>query len=95
MTSERIKELQEQTAYPESLSVYNALLQVWNECEQEKQLILNGSSLELKNKCTHTLDNIKGVRDSDFCFHNLDFTGKCFKCGEQVLIKENTLKGKL
>jgi hypothetical protein len=35
MNSERIKELQEQTAYPESRSVHQALLQVWNECQQE------------------------------------------------------------
>jgi len=35
MTSERIREIQEQTAYPESRSVHQALLQVWNECEQE------------------------------------------------------------
>lgn len=36
MTSERIKEIQEQTAYPESRSVMLALKQVWNECEQNK-----------------------------------------------------------
>jgi len=36
MTSERIKEIQEGTAYPESSSVKQALLQVWNECEQER-----------------------------------------------------------
>lgn len=36
MTSERIKEIQGTTAYPESLSVYKALLQVWNECAQER-----------------------------------------------------------
>jgi hypothetical protein len=35
MTSERIKEIQKGTAYPESRSVHQALLQVWNECEQE------------------------------------------------------------
>ena len=35
MTSERIKEIQETTAYPESVSVMLALNQVWNECEQE------------------------------------------------------------
>ena len=43
MTSERIKEIQEQTAYPESRSVNQALLQVWNECSQEsysKQQVL-------------------------------------------------------
>jgi len=35
MTSKRIKEIHESTAYPESVSVYRALLQVWNECAQE------------------------------------------------------------
>jgi hypothetical protein len=36
MTSERIKEIQLETAYPNSVSVQQALLKVWNECEQEK-----------------------------------------------------------
>ena len=36
MTSERIKEIQETTAYPNSVSVMLALKQVWNECEQAK-----------------------------------------------------------
>ena len=36
MNSDRIKEIQETTAYPESTSVMLALKQVWNECEQEK-----------------------------------------------------------
>ena len=36
MTSDRIKEIQEQTAYPDSRSVQLALNQVWNECEQQK-----------------------------------------------------------
>jgi hypothetical protein len=35
MNSERIKQIQLQTAYPESHSVKDALLQVWNECQQE------------------------------------------------------------
>jgi hypothetical protein len=39
MTSERIKEIQEQTAYSESVSVMLALKQVWNECEQEQLAI--------------------------------------------------------
>ena len=37
MTTERIKEIQLETAYPESLSVQQALLKVWNECEQDKK----------------------------------------------------------
>ena len=43
MTSERIKEIQQKTAYPESRSVKQALDQVLNECSQEsysKQQVL-------------------------------------------------------
>lgn len=36
MNTERIKEIQSKTAYPDSVSVQQALLQVWNECEQEQ-----------------------------------------------------------
>ena len=35
MNSDRIKEIQETTAYPDSVSVKQALLQVWKECAQE------------------------------------------------------------
>ena len=34
MTTDRIKEIQEKTAYPNSVSVQQALLQVWNECQK-------------------------------------------------------------
>jgi len=34
MTSDRIKEIQKTTASPDSVSVQQALLQVWNECSQ-------------------------------------------------------------
>ena len=36
MTTERIKQIQKETAHPESVSVQQALLKVWNECQQEK-----------------------------------------------------------
>jgi hypothetical protein len=36
MNTERIKEIQQATAYPKSVSVQQALLQVWNETEQEQ-----------------------------------------------------------
>ena len=49
MTSERIKEIQEETAYPNSVSVKQALLKVWNECEQEK----------VKNKCVNFFSDSK------------------------------------
>lgn len=37
MTSERIKEIQDTTAYPNSISVKEALLQVWSECWNQSQ----------------------------------------------------------
>lgn len=36
MNMDRIKEIQLATAYPDSISVHQALLQVWNECQQER-----------------------------------------------------------
>lgn len=41
MTTERIKEIQEKTSYADSISVQQALLQVWNECEQERNQFIN------------------------------------------------------
>ena len=35
MTTSRIKEIQDKTAFPDSVSVCQALLKVWNECEQD------------------------------------------------------------
>lgn len=49
MTSERIKELHLQTAYPKSRSVHQALLQVWNECAQESYS---------EEECYRTLHNL-------------------------------------
>lgn len=36
MNTDRIKEIQQETAYPESVSVQQALLKVWNETGQEQ-----------------------------------------------------------
>jgi hypothetical protein len=57
MTTERIKEIQLETAYPESLSVQQALLKVWNECEQAKQQQLdltNINRLEVINHASNS-----------------------------------------
>jgi len=35
MTSKRIEEIQQKTPYTDSISVQQALLQVWNECEPD------------------------------------------------------------
>ena len=37
MTAERIKEIQMETAYPNSMCVQQALFKVWNECVQSEQ----------------------------------------------------------
>lgn len=37
MTSKRIEEIQNETDYPRSISVQQALLQVWNECGRETE----------------------------------------------------------
>lgn len=51
MTTDRIKEIQSKTAYPDSISVQQALLKVWNECEQEQLRIADVSiSLERAKK---------------------------------------------
>jgi len=36
MTADRIKEIQNETAFPDSVSVCQALMKVWNECKQER-----------------------------------------------------------
>ena len=50
MTSERIKEIQQQTAYPHSVSVQQALLQVWNECSQLPQQDTEKEMFELEQQ---------------------------------------------
>ena len=46
MNTKRIEEIQKETAYPDSISVQQALLKVWNECEQEK-VVKNNAVLPL------------------------------------------------
>ena len=48
MNLDRIKEIQETTGYPESVSVKQALLQVWNECAQEQ---VKNCSIPAVSKC--------------------------------------------
>ena len=48
MTSERIREIQEETAYPNSVSVQHALLKVWNECAQANQPVSEVSDEEIE-----------------------------------------------
>lgn len=89
MTTERIKEVQLETAYPESLSVQQALLKVWNECEQDKQQQLdltNITRLEVINHASNshpigrvlTMYKTKDFRNIDMQFQDDGKTLKIF-----------------
>ena len=56
MNSKRIDEILKDTAYPESRSVHQALLQVWNECQQE-----NNKKLNIKAKVVNIETNIGDI----------------------------------
>jgi hypothetical protein len=55
MTSERIKEIQQQTAYPDSISVQQALLQVWNECLPLPQQEISDEEIEKASQQTYPI----------------------------------------
>lgn len=55
MNTKRIEEIQKETAYPDSISVQQALLKVWNECEQEK-VVKNNAVLPLVSTSLSYLD---------------------------------------
>jgi hypothetical protein len=57
MTADRIKEIQNETAVPDSVSVCQALMKVWNECEQERMY----SEEELKNAIEISVAKALGV----------------------------------
>ena len=46
MTTDRIREIHKETAYPESVSVFQALLQVWNECEQDHNKVVMETAIK-------------------------------------------------
>ena len=50
MNIERIKEIQKETAYPDSISVQQALLKVWNECTQGKVVNKNDLLPDVSNR---------------------------------------------
>lgn len=64
MNLDRIKEIQQETAYPESVSVQQALLKVWNECKQE-QLRLHNVVGQSKQLSCSTCKWLK--REDDYC----------------------------
>ena len=67
MNSDRIKEIQNKCAYPNSNSVAQALMQVWNECEQSEESLtakLEAATTALESIATHS-DGIPGDEGDD------------------------------
>ena len=68
MTSERIKEIQATTGYPDSVSIKQALLQVWNECEQSHPSPMSAEQVEDISKTIFaSIDHYREAgRDDEF-----------------------------
>jgi len=58
MNTERIKEIQKETAYPNSVSVQVALLKVWNECEQSHPPHTDEEEVKMKKLLIKWLDKL-------------------------------------
>lgn len=68
MTAERLKEIQKETAYPESTSVWNALNQACNETEQESNKLLMKYIKHVQNCEGKDFINEIGAPQSDIRF---------------------------
>ena len=68
MNSARIKKIQSETAWPESMSVHQALLKVWNETQQ--QLEKEITDLKQRLEALEEVDDIAGSY-RDLCKHIL------------------------
>ena len=78
MTSNRIDEILKETAYPDSRSVHKALLQVWNECEQQSNRIHYESEKDAEaNKesdwigVEDKMPEVKGIQSEQITFLTL------------------------
>jgi DNA-binding transcriptional MerR regulator len=90
MTADRIKEIQQETAFPDSISVCQALLKVWNECEQAKEM-----EKEQIEELKAEIKALKQVKDLNIpadiesvclCTTPIGSTApdKCGRCGKNI-----------
>ena len=68
MNSDRIEELMKATAYPESQSVYSALMQVWNECSQESNIKLQAVKDDYLSKIDGLVVELEKKRTADMSY---------------------------
>ena len=87
MTTERIKELQQKTAYPNSVSVMLALKQVWNECQQEKTMSEQDKEQLIEDSYDLNLQNLSGRENFQQAFKLGIMTGV-----DETLDKLNDIK---
>ena len=60
MNTDKIKEIQSKTAYPNSQSVQQALLKVWNECAQEHERLIDELIIKInKTSLGHDYKDLK------------------------------------
>jgi hypothetical protein len=64
MNTERIYEIQRDTLYPDSISVQQALLKVWNECEQDKKTEIGNLISEQTMMLREKNEEIKGLNEA-------------------------------
>lgn len=91
MTSERIKQIQSETAYPQSVSVQQSLLKVWNECKQSQQQKIEQLEKEVEdlNRLLETQNEEQVEILVDKALKNEENT----KLKEQVKELEEVLRG--
>lgn len=94
MNTKRIEEIQKETAYPDSISVQQALLKVWNECEQEKAVKNNAVSPLVSNSALQDngklVDNMCMSYRYDFgLMAEQDKQALRFECKEWLRAYEN------
>lgn len=86
MNTKRIEEIQKETAYPDSISVQQALLKVWNECEQEK-VVKNNAVLQ------HVSEPLlwKDILDDFYVEHDKQISNGEYK-GRMILVFRDWLE---
>ena len=84
MNTNRIKEIQKETAYPDSISVQQALLKVWNECEQEN--VVNKNDL---------LPDVSNQRELLIAFSDWVFEQPLHLGGNERILVDEYLKSNL
>jgi len=98
MNTKRIEAIQKETAYPDSISVQQALLKVWNECEQEKAVknnavlphvsnwvaVTDRLPVEAKHRMSSDVLTIAGNKMSVKCY---DYELGCWTGSPHITVK--------